>query len=286
MPVDTISLEALQNMNQPAIEQQAAAGVGTGSLGDIRLDALHDAAFGVGARGGLIEETKLIQSVLKAHEREYDTVYDFSPLMIEGRVVPPVLAQAKDLYTQKGVDTIRIARQEWTIFAQAHFSSRPPTWREYLMIDPGALAMPPTALLPKNSNERDIWQKAVAAGWGAGVKQANDAFQINLNRLTRDYGGMVNYHVLALKKTVTLPIVAQLDMPLHSAGDRMTTDETVLRLTALPQFDTDMKKWQTLGQEDDRVEGLTRPTKSDAQSSDGAVAQPVPMPQAGLTEEH
>lgn len=259
MPVDAITLESLQSMNQPVIEQRAAAAAGSGSLGNFRLDALREAATGVGARGGLIAESKLINSVLKEHAREYDTVYNFAPLMIQGRVVPPVLTQTKDLYTQHGGDTIRIARQDWTILSQARFTSRPPSWREYILIEPGELAMPSNVLLPTNDAEREIWRLAVAAGWEMGVKQADDAFKINESRLLRDYRGMVNYHVLALKKMVTLPIVAQLDMPLKSSGETMSMDETVLRLTALPQFDTDMKKWQPLGNEVDRLQSPGAP---------------------------
>jgi defect in organelle trafficking protein DotC len=291
MPIDTISLDSLQNLNQPAIVQQA--GAGSGSLGNIRLDALHDAAFGVGARGGMIAESREIQSVLKEHARDYDTVFDFTQLMIQGRVVPPVLTQEKDLYTLKGVDTIRLAQQDWTIFSQARFTSRPPTWREYLMTDPGRLAPPAAALLPTNDNEREIWKKAVAAGWQAGIEQADQDFRINTNRLTRDYRGMVNYHILALKGMVTLPIVAYQDMPLNKKGDTMSMGETVLRLTALPQFDTNMKKWRPLSGEVDRlnspasVMGGAQAAAADGLAAvgaqPGAQVQPVPM-DSGVTQ--
>lgn len=278
MPIDTVSLDALQNLNQPAIVQSAVAGAGTNSLGNLRLDAVRDAAFGVGARGGLIDESREIQTVLKARALQYDTVFDFSPLMIQGRVVPPVLTQEKDLYTLKGVDTIRIAQQDWTIFSQARFTSRPPTWREYLMVDPGPLAMPAPELLPTTDAEREIWKKAVATGWQAGIQQADQGFKINMNRLTRDYRGMVNYHILALKKMVTLPIVAHMEMPLNSRGDTMSMGETVLRLTALPTFDANMKKWRPLAGEDDRVQtpgdAASSPTRAPA--ADGVTVTPVP----------
>ncbi|TKC90128.1 type IV secretion system protein DotC [Trinickia terrae] len=275
MPIDTVSLDALQSLNQPAIVQSAAAGPGTHSLGNIRLDAVRDAAFGLGARGGLIDETRMIQSELKTRAREYDTVYDFAHLMIQGRVVPPVLTQERDLYTLKGMDTIRIAQQDWTIFSQARFTSRPPTWREYLMADPGPLAMPAAELLPTSDNEREIWKKAVAAGWQAGIQQADESFKINANRLTRDYRGMVNYHILALKKMVTLPIVAQMDMPLNSRGDSMSMGETVLRLTALPSFDTNMKKWQPLSGEVDRLQAPGDGSPAPSPSPDGVTLTPV-----------
>ena len=278
MPIDTVSLESLQSLNQTTVVQSAAAGAGPTSLGNIRLNAVRDAAFGLGARGGLIDETRVIQTALKTHAREFDTVYDFAPLMIQGRVVPPVLTQEKDLYTLKGVDTIRIAQQDWTIFSQARFTSRPPTWREYLMADPGPVAMPAPELLPTNDNEREIWKKAVAAGWQAGIQQADQSFKINENRLTRDYRGMVNYHILALKKMVTLPIVAQMDMPLNSRGDTMSMGETVLRLAALPTFDTNMKKWQPLSGEVDRLQTPVDVSAAPAAAAPGDGVQVNPVP--------
>ncbi|CAE6793943.1 hypothetical protein R70006_04980 [Paraburkholderia domus] len=256
MPIDAISLEALQNLTQPAAEQRIVADAGSGDLGNFRLNALRDAAFGLGARGGLISETRLIDSALQAQSRKLDVAWDFTPLMIQGRVVPPVLNRIDDIYAQRGDQTIRIARTDWAFQAQARFASRPPSWREYLMGNAGTLSPPNSVLFPKNSAEQEIWQKAVAQGWQSGIRQADDIYQLNLNRLTRDYVGMKNYRVLAMKHMVTLPIVATMGMPLNTTGKTMSVDETLLRLTVLPQFNTNMKEWQALGAEDDRVQQL------------------------------
>jgi defect-in-organelle-trafficking protein DotC len=131
--------------------------------------------------------------------------------------------------------------------------------------------------LPTTDAEREIWKKAVAAGWKAGIEQADQGFKINMNRLTRDYRGMVNYHILALRKMVTLPIVAHMEMPLNSRGDTMTMGETVLRLTALPTFDANMKKWRPLAGEDDRVQmpGDIPAASVRAPTTEGGAVAPV-----------
>lgn len=252
--MDAISLEALQQLSQPAIEQRAGAHAGAADFGNFRLNALHDAAFGVGARGGLISESQLIRTVLKSKERELDVVWDFAPLMIQGRVLPPVMNRVDDIYAQRGDRTIRIAKTDWAFQAQARFTSRPPSWREYLMPEPGSLSPPSAALYPGNAAEREIWQKAVAEGWQSGVKQADEIYQLNLNRLKRDYVGMKNYRVLALNRLVTMPIVAQMDMPMNTTGETMSIDETLFRLTVMPSFNTNMKDWRALGREDDRLQ--------------------------------
>ncbi|CAJ6615549.1 DotC protein [Burkholderia pseudomallei] len=271
MPIDAVSLEALQSYSQPAAEQRVVAGAGSADLGNFRLNALRDAAFGLGARGGLISESRLINQALSTQARKLDVTWDFTPMMIQGRVLPPVLNRVDDIYAQPGDQVIRIARTKWAFQAQARFTSRPPTWREYLMNDPGPLAPPSSVLYPRDGAERQIWQQAVAEGWSNGVKQADDIFQLNLNRLTRDYTGMKNYRVLAYKHMVTMPIVAQMDMPLNTTGQSMSVDETLLRLTVLPEFNTNMKDWQALGSEVDR---LQQPVPANAASADGLPTQP------------
>jgi defect in organelle trafficking protein DotC len=81
-----------------------------------------------------------------------------------------------------------------------------------------------------------------------------------------------------LKKMVTLPIVAQMDMPLNSRGDSMSMGETVLRLTALPTFDTNMKKWQPLSGEVDRLQtpGDISPSPVPVAPGNGVEVHPVP----------
>ncbi|KVV07486.1 type IV secretory system conjugative DNA transfer family protein [Burkholderia ubonensis] len=276
MPIDAVSLESLQNYSQPAAEQRVVAGAGSSDLGNFRLNALRDAAFGLGARGGLISESQLINKTLSTQARKLDVTWDFTPMMIQGRVLPPVLNRVDDIYAQPDDQVIRIARTKWAFQAQARFTSRPPTWREYLMSDPGPLAPPSSVLYPRDGAERQIWQQAVAEGWENGVKQADDIFQLNLNRLTRDYTGMKNYRVLAYKRMVTMPIVAQMDMPLNTTGKSMSVDETLLRLTVLPEFNTNMKDWQALGSEVDR---LQQPVPSDPPSASG-LTEPLPSDEA------
>jgi defect-in-organelle-trafficking protein DotC len=253
--MDAISLEQLQRLSQPAFEQQVVeqSGAKSGS----RLEALKEAAFGVGARGGLISESSNINESLDKVKRNLDTVYDFASLMIQGRVVPAVLTEARDLYTQGDDVTLRLSGVSYKVESQARFASRPPHWREYLKVDYGnvADAMPSTSLLPRNSAEKEVWQKAVKEGWAKGVEQADEIFQTNLNRLNRDYTGMVRYHVLALKGMVTMPVVAQSSTPIIAGRSSMSLDETLLRITALPEFNGDMKTWVPVTQAERVIPG-------------------------------
>lgn len=252
MAMDLGTLEALQNLNQPVIEQRVAdkGDTGRGS----RLDALRNAALGVGARGALIARTKIINKALKKAERSLDTTYDFSSLMIEGRVVPAVLTETRDVYTQEGTQTVLLSGISYKIEAQPRFASRAPTWREYLYMEPGEMTMASLQLLPRDSAEQEIWRKAVAEGWRDGTKQADDIVEANIHRLNRDYTGMVRYRILAYNNKITMPMLAQSMLPINSSGNTMTLDEQLLRITRQPAFNTDMRKWESLGQEVDQVQ--------------------------------
>lgn len=257
--MDMTSLEAIQNMSQPAYERQVVMQSGE-SMGNFRLDALREAAEGAGARGGLSFQTAMINKTIKRIERNLDTVYDFSSLMIKGRVVPPVLTETREVYSQGDDSNLRLAGRTFKVESQARFSSRSPHWRDYLYVEYGDQAMPASALMPRNSEEQEVWRRAVANGWKQGVEQARFNFQTNLNRLNRDYTGMTRYHILAIKGMVTLPVVSQQNMPINATGDTMNLDETLLRITALPEFNADMSTWSPLMNEEDV---LTRPGSRD-----------------------
>lgn len=266
MAMDAVSLEAIQNLNQPAYEQRVVEKGGEKG-GSFRLEALKEAAVGAGARGGLVYQTKLINKALDKVKRQLDTVYDFSPLMIKGRVVPPVLAETREIYSQGDSANLRLAGRSYKVEAQARFSSRPPQWRDYVYVDYDDVKMPSAVLMPRNGEEQEVWRRAVAEGWKQGIEQAGMIFDANLNRLNRDYTGMVRYHILALKRMVTMPVLAEQSMPINTSGDTMNLDETLLRITALPEFNRDMREWSVLGSE---VEAVQRGRGVSPSSADSA----------------
>jgi defect-in-organelle-trafficking protein DotC len=266
--MDAVSLEALQQLSQPVAEQRVIDQ--SPQKNNFRLEALREAGVGVGARGALAQEEKKIDRTIEASKRNLDTIYDFSPLMIKGRVIPPVLTETREIYTQGDATTLRLAGRSYKVESQARFSSRPPQWRDYLQVSYGNVEMPSASLFPRNTEEQEVWRKAVADGWSQGAAQAEQIFTINLSRLNRDYIGMVRYHILAYKKMVSLPVVAELSMPINTSGGAMSLDETLLRITSLPEFNSNMKGWVPLGQENDRAQRPgDEPPKS--QDPDGAV---------------
>lgn len=83
----------------------------------------------------MIATYKQINNIIQTDSRQLDAIYNFNALMIQGKVVPPVISEANDLYNQKGTDQIRLTKRVYNIEKQASFSSTAPNWRSYLNVN-------------------------------------------------------------------------------------------------------------------------------------------------------
>jgi defect in organelle trafficking protein DotC len=232
------TLEAVQAVQIQRIEP--------GNLArDLRRNSVRDAALSMGARAGLARRMYEIRLITDREISKLDAIWNFRPLMVGDNVVPPVLAEARDPFKQDGGEIIRTADRSYRILAQAHFSSTPPHWREYLIRDFTVSLDPPhPSLLPKDEAEKTLWEQSVAEGWKEGRNQADQIFERDLNRLKRDYEGMILYRVLLRSNMVSLPYVAK--STLGVTGDRETLhiNDSVLRITALPEFNREPSEWK------------------------------------------
>mgnify|MGYP001182828187 CR=1 FL=1 len=154
---------------------------------------------------------------------------DFGPLLIKGKVIPPVITEATDIYNLEDSTTIRTSDRIYQIKNQARFSSIAPTWRAYMQFPFENKAYSSEvyvskALMPENETERATWLAATVKGWDSGVEQANTMLENNLKRLNRDYIGMVRFHEFVIEgiKT-TIPFHRQLmEHPDYISGDYTT----------------------------------------------------------------
>jgi len=211
-----------------------------------RLQAIRDAGLGVGLRNGLAWQLNNIEAVIRKNERVLDTIYDFSPMMIHDRVVPPVISEARDLYNQSGAYSLRLSGAHYRIESQARFSSSPPVWREYLSFAKADSASNRlnSLLAPKNSLEVDLWKTAVTDGWRQGIEQSNLILTSALDRLNRDYQGMLLFHTFVMQGKITLPAIASESIAITKEGSTLSVDETLLRITTLSDFNIKMSDWK------------------------------------------
>ncbi|HEN3280835.1 TPA: type IV secretory system conjugative DNA transfer family protein [Yersinia enterocolitica] len=212
-----------------------------------RTQAIFDVALSLGVKAGLAHQLNNINNSIKSYERDLDTVYDFSNLMIQDRVVPPVISEARDLYNQDGDFSLRLSGAYYKIVSQAKFSSVSPSWRDYLNFPNSGFnaSLLNTALMPKNSEEKKIWRMAVDDGWKQGVEQANLILKSNMDRMNRDLTGMILFHKFVLEGKITMPIIASADLPVNLDSNAMSVDETLLRITSLPEFNSKISTWKS-----------------------------------------
>lgn len=210
----------------------------------IRFMALTDTALSVGARGGLDWRTKQINAQLRGEKDQLDEVFNFRALVLNENILPPVLVESLDSLNLETPHTIRAADRNYKIIKQARFITAPPMWQDYLIFELEELEEPDITLLPKNAEEREIWELYVKKGWADGVRQANMIYEENLSRLKRDYQGMIRYRVLLAQNIVSAPEVAYRDLGITGGGDELSINDRVLTIKALPALKADSDQWQ------------------------------------------
>lgn len=256
MDMPPMTLEEAQRLyDRPAYVQSAESNDATTLAGVMqaqkneaakaRAQAILDTALGIGVKAGLAWQLRNINEAVSRRQREFDTVYDFGQLMVQDRVVPPVITETRDLYNQDGDYALRLSGAYYRIEQQARFASVAPNWREYLTfptpdIDRAVLM---AALLPRDSEEKRVWELAVSDGWRQGVGQANLMLQYGLDRMNRDFTGMLRFHTFVQQGKLTMPAIASESIAVTNNGQTMAIDETLLRITTLPEFNGKMSNW-------------------------------------------
>lgn len=239
--IDPTNINDLENMS--ATE---TAGPGASEVGQIRSKALEDTAMSLGAQGGLAWASDKINRRLDKDKWYLETIYNFNGMMLSHGVLPPVLSEGNNSLNQDDPNTIRIADKTYQIVHQARFATTPPNWREYIWMTYSKPEIPNKVLLPRNSDERKLWSKAIKTGWNLGIEQAYSIFQQNLARLKRDYNGMLLYRKLLQQHMISAPFVSKTELGVTGDGSDMRVNDQVLRITELPKLQTDSSGWKAI----------------------------------------
>lgn len=239
---------------------------------DIRYKNIYDHARSIAIRASMSTSLNNFDDVIQSKARELDAIYNFQPLMIADRVVPPVITEARNLYNQLGKDQIRLSTAVFNIDKQAYFSSNPPNWRNYLKFRNEGAAFERFSYLggdlsPKDVNEQRIWEQATLEGWDIGNREANKVIEQGMQRLNKDYIGMIRFHQLVLEGKITMPSVSNYNLYDTNSGDRLVVDEQLLRIDVLPTFKNTMgaNKFKQLGERP--VPAVLTPAQTDADTT-------------------
>lgn len=254
---------------------------------DVRSKAMREAANSYGARAGLIRGTFENQQALDKVASTYDATFNFVPLMLtdiqpkekggDGRprlIKPPVVVQARGAFNQLDSRMIRERDAIFRLETNVEFVPVAPNWRAYLYRDMSEknAALPHYTLMPRNEAEKLQWKQWVADGWSAGYAQAKAILESDLNRLARDFDGMVLYHDLVAQNVLSLPFVATRNDGVTGDDNSMNVNDVTLKITVIPSFQRKPARWVAVAT--DAKDNGTSVYPRDADSRNEKTSQP------------
>jgi defect-in-organelle-trafficking protein DotC len=84
----------------------------------------------------------------------------------------------------------------------------------------------------------------MAEGWRAGFKQAEEALEINLALLKRDYGGMIEYRRLVDAGLMKSLLISSSEVRAKGTADELFIGQRRVRIENDATFVTDPKNWK------------------------------------------
>ena len=215
-----------------------------------RRAAMRDAAVSFGMQSGLVRRTHELQKMLVRFERQMDRVYRFDRLLIvrDGFLVsPPVVVETNAAFS-RGADGKRAAsaRRVLRIAREAEVLGGAPRWREYFERSWEAPRPPSGVLFPRTEEEEALWRGWVSEGWAEGTRLAEDTFEADLDRLNRDFVGIVTWRILERQRIVTAPGVEVSESAVVGGGAVMRVDERELRIREDARLNPVMEDWRVI----------------------------------------
>jgi defect-in-organelle-trafficking protein DotC len=216
----------------------------------IRKEALREAALSYGARGGLAFRTFEIQRRLAEYDKSLTKTYDFRRLLIAAPsgllIEPPVVSEAqKAVLVNGGGQEAAVADRVFRINRAARIVTAPRDWHLYMERDWGKVDTPPVILLPDTAEERQWWRDWVKEGWEGGVRQAQEIFEADLDRMTNDFVGMVRYRELLAQGMISAPYALHEDRGVTGGGSEMRIGDRGVVITGPSELIPRSDRWMT-----------------------------------------
>ncbi|MDE1900603.1 MAG: type IV secretory system conjugative DNA transfer family protein [Alphaproteobacteria bacterium] len=237
-------LSDLENMSSDGDDAIKPNAVGL----QIRADAMREAALSYGARGGLAHRTFEIQRRLAEYDASLSKTFDFKRLLITAPsnllIEPPIVSEADRAVLVNGNgQQAAVADRIYSINRAARIVTAARDWHLYLERDWGRVDPPPAVLLPKTDEEKAAWAAYVKQGWDAGVKQADDIFESDLDRMTNDFVGMVRYRVLLAQGMISAPYALAENRGVTGGGNEMRIGDRGVSITGQSQLIPQSGSW-------------------------------------------
>ena len=221
----------------------------TVEITELRRSALQEAAQGYGSQLGYARRVWEIEGLLEQRSSDLDEVFSFDRVVSEapvkaGYIVPPIVSRSFDAFqsSEEG-RTASVAEEYLTIVAPGRIVPVTPTWRDYLLFSSPAPEKPARSLFPSSQAERDLFLVWFNEGWTAGVALADDEIGYRLDRLRRDYEGMLQYRRLVNMGMMDRMVLQEADFGVTGGGDEMRIGSRTVRIVSDAQFDANPLRW-------------------------------------------
>ncbi len=239
-------LSELQNQSAPEEDPDAKVDNTVGL--QIRADAIREAALSYGARGGLAHRTFEVQRRLAEYDTSLSKAFDFSRLLVPAPsgllIEPPIVSEAqRAVLVNSGGQAAAVADRIYRINRVARIVTAARNWHLYLERDWGRVDPPPAILLPKTDEEKAAWSAYVKQGWDAGIKQADETFESDMDRLTNDFTGMVRYRELLAQGMISPPYALADDRGVTGGGSEMRVGDRGVTITGQSSLIPKSSKW-------------------------------------------
>jgi len=216
-----------------------------------RYEAMLELVKQKGIKLGINTYLSNAREDIKSQERNLDTIFNFKPYMIKGVVVPPVIIESKDVTETPNAMSYKTTKQTYKILKQARFSTRAPDWRQYLVfptLDSNVdyVTFIPKEMLPANEQERKIWKETAAKSYEKGLVEGRNIVEDAVDRLKRDYLGMVTFHKFVLEGKLSMPAISSQSLAVTSTQDTIALDMKLLQIQQLPQFNSNIETWKPI----------------------------------------
>ena len=215
-----------------------------------RRAAMRDAAIGFGMQSGLVRRSHELAQLLRRYARQMDRVYRFDRLLITRggfEIAPPVVVETTGAFQRSAAgDRAATARRVLRIVREAQVLGGAPRWREYFERSWEAPRPPSAVLFPRTPDEEALWREWVREGWRAGTRLADDTFNADLDRLNRDFEGIVTWRILERQRIVTAPRVEVEESAVVGGGAEMRLDERELRIREAARLNPVMEDWRVV----------------------------------------
>lgn len=215
-------------------------GIDTSAVMQMRPAAIREAAQLVTLQTAISWRYGQLLAETNRHSDIMDAAFNFTPLLMthgDALIMPPVLTRGGASMRIEDGNTASASAASYELLESARYVSVVPHWRWYLMADAfPAPEKPNPAVMPTNSEERDIWQAAVREAWTQGVEAADHLFGDNIARMVRDFRGIMLYHLLTAQDLLSSVRTASADMGMNISGNKLNLGQKVYRITSPSTF--------------------------------------------------